>query len=52
MSLKTEVAILGGGIGGLTLGLKLAQSKIDVTIVEKLDAHLPFIKVNSFSRRA
>lgn len=38
MSLKTEVAILGGGIGGLTLGLKLAQSKIDVTIVEKLDA--------------
>lgn len=38
MSLKTEVAILGGGIGGLTLGLKLAQSNIDVTIVEKLDA--------------
>jgi 2-polyprenyl-6-methoxyphenol hydroxylase-like FAD-dependent oxidoreductase len=38
MSLKTEVTILGGGIGGLTLGLKLAQANIDVTIVEKLDA--------------
>ncbi|WHY35146.1 NAD(P)/FAD-dependent oxidoreductase [Cytobacillus firmus] len=38
MSLNTEVAIIGGGIGGLTLGLKLAQANIDVTVLEKLDA--------------
>ncbi|WP_330218422.1 NAD(P)-binding protein [Sporosarcina globispora] len=52
MSLKTEVAISGGGIGGLTLGLKLAQSNIDVLVLERLDAHPPFIKVNSCSQRA
>ncbi|MGN7177770.1 FAD-dependent oxidoreductase [Cytobacillus sp. SAFR-174] len=38
MSLNTEVAIIGGGIGGLTLGLKLAQANLDVTVLEKLDA--------------
>ncbi|MBY6051983.1 NAD(P)/FAD-dependent oxidoreductase [Cytobacillus firmus] len=38
MSLNTEVAIIGGGIGGLTLGLKLAQANVDVTVLEKLDA--------------
>jgi 2-polyprenyl-6-methoxyphenol hydroxylase-like FAD-dependent oxidoreductase len=38
MSWNTEVAIVGGGIGGLTLGLKLAQANIDVTVLEKLDA--------------
>lgn len=38
MSLNTEVAIIGGGIGGLTLGLKLAQANINVTVLEKLDA--------------
>ncbi|MEK3855881.1 NAD(P)/FAD-dependent oxidoreductase [Cytobacillus sp. FSL H8-0458] len=38
MSLNTEVAIVGGGIGGLTLGLKLAQANIDVIVMEKLDA--------------
>jgi 2-polyprenyl-6-methoxyphenol hydroxylase-like FAD-dependent oxidoreductase len=38
MSLNTEVAVVGGGIGGLTLGLKLARSKIDVLVIEKLEA--------------
>ncbi|MBT2688469.1 FAD-dependent monooxygenase [Bacillus sp. ISL-47] len=37
MSLNTEVAVVGGGIGGLTLGLKLARSKIDVMVIEKLE---------------
>jgi 2-polyprenyl-6-methoxyphenol hydroxylase-like FAD-dependent oxidoreductase len=34
--MKTNVFISGGGIGGLTLGLKLAQCDIDVTVVERL----------------
>ncbi|WP_064094199.1 FAD-dependent oxidoreductase [Rossellomorea aquimaris] len=34
--MKTNVFISGGGIGGLTLGLKLAQCNIDVTVVERL----------------
>ncbi|MCC5804614.1 FAD-dependent oxidoreductase [Rossellomorea vietnamensis] len=34
--MKTNVFISGGGIGGLTLGLKLARCNIDVTIVERL----------------
>lgn len=34
--MKTDVLISGGGIGGLTLGLKLAACSIDVTIVERL----------------
>ncbi|AGX02703.1 MULTISPECIES: NAD(P)/FAD-dependent oxidoreductase [Bacillus] len=44
MVLKTEVAILGGGIGGLTLGLKLAQADVHVTVIEKLDGPSPVYK--------
>lgn len=34
--MKTDVLISGGGIGGLTLGLKLAQRGVDVTVAERL----------------
>ena len=34
--MKTNVLISGGGIGGLTLGLKLAKCNVDVTVVERL----------------
>ncbi|HWO96009.1 MAG TPA: NAD(P)/FAD-dependent oxidoreductase [Bacillus sp. (in: firmicutes)] len=33
--LKTEILIIGGGIGGLTVALKLAKCGIDVCIVEQ-----------------
>ncbi|GAF13852.1 2-polyprenyl-6-methoxyphenol hydroxylase [Bacillus sp. JCM 19045] len=33
--MKTEVLIIGGGVAGLTLALKLVKRKIDVVIVEK-----------------
>lgn len=42
--MKTDVFITGGGIGGLTLALKLVRSGIDVVIVEKLPGNQPFYK--------
>lgn len=33
--LKTEILIIGGGIGGLTVALKLAKCGIDVCIIEQ-----------------
>lgn len=33
--MKTEVLIIGGGVAGLTLAIKLVKRKIDVVIVEK-----------------
>jgi 2-polyprenyl-6-methoxyphenol hydroxylase-like FAD-dependent oxidoreductase len=42
MMLKTEILIIGGGIGGLTVALKLAKCGIDVCVIEQLkgSAHL------------
>ncbi|MCA1055941.1 FAD-dependent monooxygenase [Rossellomorea aquimaris] len=42
--MKTCVFISGGGIGGLTLGLKLARCGIDVTIAERLTGPSPVYK--------
>ncbi len=42
--MRTNVLISGGGIGGLTLGLKLAQCNIDVTVVERLPGPSPIYK--------
>ncbi|SFC86335.1 2-polyprenyl-6-methoxyphenol hydroxylase [Bacillus sp. OV322] len=37
MNLKKNVLIIGGGVGGLTLAIKLASCKIDVAITERLE---------------
>jgi 2-polyprenyl-6-methoxyphenol hydroxylase-like FAD-dependent oxidoreductase len=42
--MKTEVFITGGGIGGLTLALKLVRAGIDVVMVEKLPGKQPVYK--------
>jgi 2-polyprenyl-6-methoxyphenol hydroxylase-like FAD-dependent oxidoreductase len=42
--MRTSVFISGGGIGGLTLGLKLAQCGIDVTVAERLPGPSPIYK--------
>ncbi|KIL47218.1 FAD-dependent monooxygenase [Jeotgalibacillus soli] len=42
--MKTNVFISGGGIGGLTLGVKLAKCGIDVIIIEKLPGPTPVYK--------
>ncbi|AQQ52484.1 FAD-dependent oxidoreductase [Planococcus lenghuensis] len=42
--MKTEVFISGGGIGGLTLALKLAKRGIDVVVAEKLPGETPVYK--------
>lgn len=42
--MKTDVFITGGGIGGLTLALKLVRSGIDVVMVEKLPGKQPVYK--------
>ncbi|WP_338059337.1 FAD-dependent monooxygenase [Bacillus coahuilensis] len=44
MKKKTSVFISGGGIGGLTIGLKLAKCGVDVTVVEKLPGPTPVYK--------
>jgi len=41
---KTDVFITGGGIGGLTLALKLVKAGIDVVMVEKLPGKQPVYK--------
>ena len=41
---KTNVFINSGGIGGLTLGVKLAQKCIKVTMIEKLPGSPPVYK--------
>ncbi|MGK7380004.1 FAD-dependent oxidoreductase [Planococcus sp. 1R117A] len=42
--MKTDVFISGGGVGGLTLALKLAQRGVDVVIAERLASHTPAYK--------
>jgi 2-polyprenyl-6-methoxyphenol hydroxylase-like FAD-dependent oxidoreductase len=42
--MKTDVFITGGGIGGLTLALKLVRAGIDVVMVEKLPGKQPVYK--------
>jgi 2-polyprenyl-6-methoxyphenol hydroxylase-like FAD-dependent oxidoreductase len=42
--LRTDVFISGGGIGGLTLALKLARCNIDVTVIERLPGPTPVYK--------
>ncbi|WP_456272073.1 FAD-dependent oxidoreductase [Bacillus sp. AK031] len=42
--MKTDVFISGGGIGGLTLALKLAKCGIDVTVIERLPGPTPVYK--------
>ncbi|WP_017381132.1 FAD-dependent oxidoreductase [Paenisporosarcina sp. TG-14] len=42
--MKTDVFITGGGIGGLTLALKLVSSGINVVMVEKLTGNQPIYK--------
>ncbi|WP_347566731.1 FAD-dependent monooxygenase [Rossellomorea marisflavi] len=42
--MKTDVLISGGGIGGLTLALKLARCGIDVTVIERLPGPSPVYK--------
>ncbi|HSO56754.1 MAG TPA: FAD-dependent monooxygenase, partial [Paenisporosarcina sp.] len=42
--MKTDVFITGGGIGGLTLALKLVRAGIDVVMVEKLQGKQPVYK--------
>jgi 2-polyprenyl-6-methoxyphenol hydroxylase-like FAD-dependent oxidoreductase len=42
--MRTNVFISGGGIGGLTLGLKLAKCGIDVTVAERLPGPSPIYK--------
>lgn len=42
--MKTDVFITGGGIGGLTLALKLVRAGIDVVMVEKLVGDQPVYK--------
>jgi 2-octaprenyl-6-methoxyphenol hydroxylase len=36
MTIKTEVAIAGGGLVGMTLGIALAQAGISVTVIDQL----------------
>ncbi|EDL63006.1 FAD-dependent oxidoreductase [Bacillus sp. SG-1] len=42
--MRTDVFISGGGIGGLTLALKLAKCGIDVTVIERLPGPTPVYK--------
>jgi 2-polyprenyl-6-methoxyphenol hydroxylase-like FAD-dependent oxidoreductase len=42
--MRTNVFISGGGIGGLTLGLKLAKCGVDVTVAERLPGPSPIYK--------
>ncbi|RIW32299.1 FAD-dependent monooxygenase [Bacillus salacetis] len=42
--MRTDVFISGGGIGGLTLALKLAKCNIDVTVIERLPGPTPVYK--------
>ncbi|XXM70675.1 FAD-dependent oxidoreductase [Lysinibacillus sphaericus] len=42
--MRTSVFISGGGIGGLTLGLKAARCGIDVTVAERLPGPSPIYK--------
>jgi 2-polyprenyl-6-methoxyphenol hydroxylase-like FAD-dependent oxidoreductase len=42
--MKTDVFISGGGVGGLTLALKLAQRGVDVMVAERLAARTPAYK--------
>ncbi|WP_175986948.1 NAD(P)/FAD-dependent oxidoreductase [Bacillus sp. Marseille-Q1617] len=42
--MRTSVFISGGGIGGLTLGLKLAHCGVDVTVAERLPGPSPIYK--------
>lgn len=42
--MKTEVFISGGGVGGLTLALKLVKRGIDVVMAEKLPGETPVYK--------
>lgn len=42
--MKTDVFISGGGIGGLTLALKLAQRGVDVVVAERLSKKAPVYK--------
>jgi 2-polyprenyl-6-methoxyphenol hydroxylase-like FAD-dependent oxidoreductase len=44
IDVKTDVFISGGGIGGLTLALKLAKCSIDVTVIERLPGPTPVYK--------
>ncbi|MDB5752895.1 MAG: flavin-dependent oxidoreductase, partial [Ramlibacter sp.] len=41
MSVDTEIAILGAGIGGLTLALSLHQAGISCRVYEAVPAILP-----------
>lgn len=42
--MKTDVFISGGGIGGLTLALKLARRGVDVVVAERLSKKAPVYK--------
>lgn len=42
--MKTDVFISGGGVGGLTLALKLAQRGVNVTVAERLTSKTPAYK--------
>lgn len=42
--MKTDVFISGGGIGGLTLALKLVKCGVDVTVIERLPGPTPVYK--------
>lgn len=47
--MRTDILILGAGIGGLTLGAELAQKKIDFMIVEKEESPGGLIRTEKFA---